>query len=128
MTAESRIASGRYQAASLIVLTLNVLGLLGLLYGTTVVAARFRQVFAALLEGRPLPFLTRLVLSIPAGVALPFFIGVMAALIYKDVRMVNKTQALVINAAALAGIVILSVLLVIALFAPLTVIITSLSK
>ena len=74
MTDESRTVPGRYQVASLIMLMLDVLGLLGLLYGTTVVAAKFRQIFADLLESRPLPALARLVLSIPARVALPFFV------------------------------------------------------
>ncbi len=128
MTDESRTVPGRYQVASLIMLMLDVLGLLGLLYGTTVVAAKFRQIFADLLESRPLPALARLVLSIPARVALPFFVGAMASLIYKEVRMGNKSRALVINAATLTAIVIMSVLLVLALFGPLTVIITSLSK
>jgi len=95
MTDESRTVPGRYQVASLIMLMLDVLGLLGLLYGTTVVAAKFRQIFADLLESRPLPVLTRLVLSIPASVALLFFVGSMAALIYKEVRMGNKSRALV---------------------------------
>ena len=55
-------------------------------------------------------------------------IAAMAALICKEERMGNKSQALVINAAALAAIVIISVLLVLALFGPLTAIITSPSK
>ena len=128
MTDESRTVPGRYQVASLIMLMLDVLGLLGLLYGTTVVAAKFRQIFADLLESRPLPALARLVLSIPARVALPFFVGAMASLIYKEVRMGNKSRALVINAATLTAIVIMSVLLVLALFGPLTVNRSGLSK
>ena len=99
-----------------------------MLYCATIVAGKFRQIFDDLLEGRALPALTRTVLSVPPIVSILFSLGAIAALFYKEVRIGNKTHTLVINTTVFAIAVFLFLVLVIALFQPLTVIITSMSK
>jgi hypothetical protein len=112
----------RHRTASLIVLGVDVIGLLFLLYCTTVAATKFRHIYDELLEGAPLPVLTRLMLSIPQ----PFFslllIGGIAGVIYKETRITNRTLTLVLNLAVLGIGVILFLVFVTAMFLPLVMI------
>ena len=121
MTEELQTGPVWHRTASVVWLTIDVLGLLWLLYCVTIVAGKFRQVFDDLLEGRALPALTRAVLSVPPIVSIVFSLGAIAALIYKEVRIGSKTQTLVINATVFAVAVFLFLVLVVALFQPLTV-------
>ena len=128
MTENPQTPRPRFRTASLIVLTLDILGLLGLLYGFTVITHKFRHIFAELLEGRSLPALTQLVLSIPVTASAVFFMGAMAALIYKELSVANKTATLLVNCAVFVLNLLLFMVLVLALFGPLVVIIGSLQK
>ena len=119
MAEVSRTPSCRYRVASLVVLTLDVVGLLLFLGCATIIAGKFRRIFTDLLEGAPLPALTQLVLSIPAAVYLVACAGAIAALIYKEVRIGSRRMTLIINAAALAVVSVVFVVLIVALFKPL---------
>ena len=120
MTETSQNARPRHRTASLIMLILAVLGLLVLLFTTTVVVPKFGKIFTDLLEGKTLPGLTQLVLSIPTAVYLVACAGAIAALIHKEVRIGNRAMTLTINAAALAVVMVLLLVLTVALFLPLT--------
>jgi hypothetical protein len=123
MTDETQTTRPHHQTASLVVVILDVIGLLGLLYCATIVAAKFRLIFADLLEGQQLPALTRIILSVPALVYALCMAGAIAGLIWKEVRLSDKSQTLLINIGALIAIIVLFVVLVAALFSPLVVMI-----
>lgn len=118
VTEESPNISRRHRINSLFLLTVDVVGLLFLLYCTTIVVTRFRLIFDDLLQGNGLPALTHLILSIPRSLYVIFFVGVIAALIYKELRISNKTRSLVINLLAFAAAVFLYIVLVVAFFLP----------
>ena len=111
----------RHRTASLNVFGLDVIGLLGLLYCTTVVVTKFRRIFDEFMGGQPLPALTSLVLSIPRPVCAVFLVAALVALIYKEVRITNKTHTLLLNLATLVVIVFLLAVFVDAMFTPLIV-------
>ena len=128
MTEESKTIHPRDQTASLIILTLDVIGLAGLLYSTTVVASKFRQIFDDLLGGQSLPALTYFVLSIPGPVYVLCIVGAIAGLVWKEQRISDKSQTLIMNLVALITVVVLFVVLVVALFSPLVTIVEALKK
>lgn len=128
MTEESRTARPRNQTASLIMLIVDVIGLGGLLYCTTVVVSKFRQIFDVLLEGKSLPTLTQILLSIPAPIYILCMVAAIAGLVWKELRIKDKSQTLLVNMVALIAVAVLFVLLVLALFCPLIITIGSLNQ
>ena len=128
MKNEPQTIPQRHRTASRILLALDVIGLLVLLYCTAIVAAKFRQIFNDLLEGQTLPALTQCVLALPKTVSIVALVAAIGGLIYKEFRINNNTRKMIINATVFAAIVILFMVFVVAMFAPLTVIITSLKK
>ena len=103
----------------MVFLVLDMIGLLWLLYCFTYVTGKFRMIFDDLLEGKGLPALTQLVLSIPRTMSVLFFVGAIAALIYKESRITNKTRTLVMNIVVLIAGIVLFMVLVVGLFMPL---------
>ena len=128
MTEEAKTIRPRHKMASLIILVLDAIGLVGLLYCTTVVASKFRQIFDDLLEGRNLPVLTHVLLSIPGPVYVLCIVGAIAGLVWKEQRISDKRQTLIMNIVALITVIVLFVVLVIALFNPLSIILETLQK
>jgi len=126
MTEESKTIRPRHQTASLIMLILDMIGLVGLLYCTTVVASKFRQIFDDLLEGRGLPTLTQVLLSIPAPIYILCIVAAIAGLVWKESRINDRSQTLIVNVVAFIAVVVLFVVLVVALFSPLIITIGSL--
>lgn len=116
-----------HRAASRILLALDVIGLVLLLYSITSIAAKFRQIFNDILEDQKLPALTQSVLSLPRTGATVIVAGAIAALIYKEVRIANNARNVMINATAFGAIVIAFVLFVVAVFTPLSGVITRIS-
>ena len=114
MTVESQTIHPRHRTASLIVLILAVIGLLCLLYGTTVVAATFRHIFEEFLEGRRLPTLTHVLLSITGPLYALCIGGAIAGLIWKESRITDNTRTLVMNIEALVVVVFLFMVWVVA--------------
>jgi len=119
MTDASPAISTRHRTASLIMLCLDVVGLLVLLFGFTIVVNKFRLIFDDLCEGRSLPALTRFFLSIPNAVSVVFFAGAIVGLVYKESHVTNKTWTLIINNVVFVAAVIVFLALVIAMFLPL---------
>ena len=128
MSEELKTIRPRHQTASLIILILDVIGLLGLLYCTTVVASKFREIFNDLLEGRSLPTLTQILLSIPGPIYLLCIVAAIAGLVWKESHINDKSLTLMMNVVVLVAVVVLFVVLVVALFSPLIIIIGSLQK
>lgn len=109
--------------ASLVVLVLDILGLLCLLFVTTVGATRFREIFADLQV--PLPVMTAAVLSVP-WFAYALLIGAaIAGLIAKERSVADRRQTRNINLIAMGVIVLCLMLFVFAMFSPLGVIIST---
>ena len=119
MTEAARPLPARHRTASVIVLTLDVIAMLSLLVCFTLIAHRFCHIFDDLLEGRALPELTRLVLAIPNTVSVLCFVGAIAALIYKESRIANKTRTLVMNIAVFVAAVFVFIFFAFAMFMPL---------
>jgi len=109
----------RHRVASMVFLVLDVIGLLCLLDCFTIVTGKFRLIFDDLLEGRNLPVLTQLILSIPRTVSFLFFVGAIAALIYKESRITDKPRTLVMNIVVFVVGIILFMVLAVGLFQPL---------
>jgi len=109
-------------------LILDVMGLGGLLYCTTVVASKFRQIFDDLLEGRGLPTLTQVLLSIPAPIYILCIVAAIAGLVWKEACIKDKSRTLLVNVVALIAVGVLFVVLVVALFSPLIITIGSLKQ
>jgi len=129
MTEELKTIRPRYQIASLIILILDVIGLVGLLGFTTVIAPKFRQMFAELLkDGQNLPTLTQGLLSIPAPVCLLSIGAAIAGLVWKESRISHKGQTLIMNVVVFITLNVLFVVGIIACFMPLLTIIESLKK
>lgn len=128
MTEESKTTRPRHQTVSLIMLILDVIGLGGLLYCTTVVASKFCQIFDDLLEGRALPTLTQVLLSIPAPIYIFCIVAAIAGLVWKESCIKDKSRTLRVNVMALIAVVVLFVVLVVALFRPLIIIIVSMKQ
>jgi len=118
MPEELKTDRPRYQIASLIILILDVIGLVGLLGCTTVIAPKFRQLFADHLEGRSLPTLTQGLLSIPARVYLLCIVVAIAGLVWKESRISNKAQTLIMNVVVLITLNVLFVVGIIACLMP----------
>ena len=87
----------RHRAASLAVLVLDVAGLLLLTFCTTFGVPRFRLIFNDLLEGRCLPPLTNAFMSVPGAAYVLLFGGLIAALVFKELYVANKTRTLAVN-------------------------------
>ncbi len=119
MTEESKTIRPRHQTVSLIMLMLDVIGLVGLLYCTTVVLSKFRQIFDDLLDGKGLPTLTQVLLSIPAPIYILCIVAAIAGLVCKESRIKDKSQTLIVNVVALITLFVLFVVLLVALFIPL---------
>ena len=119
MNEQSPPIPNRHRTASCVLLILDVIGLLLLLFFTTIVASQFEHVFSDLVGWNPLPVLTQVVLSIPRTVAIIVFGGTIGALIYKELWSSNKTRNLIINVTVLAAIVTLLVIFIFAMFLPL---------
>lgn len=128
MTEGSKTIRPRHQTASLVVLMLDIIGLAIFLCCATVIASKFREIYAELLEGRSLPALTQVLLSIPEPIYFLCIVATIAGLVWKELRVNDKSQTLIINVVALITVVVLFVILVIALFSPLIIIIASLQK
>ena len=96
-----------------------MIGLVGLLCCTTVVASAFRQKFADLLEGRSLPALTHVFLSIPGPVYVLCVVGAIVGLVWKESRISDKHRTLIMNVVAFITLGVLFGVLVVALFMPL---------
>ena len=111
------------RTASLVALVLDILGLLCLLFVTTVVAPRFRDIFADLRV--PLPVLTTTVLSVPWFVYALLIGAAIAGLISKECSIADKRQTRNINLIVMGGIVVCLMLFVFAMFSPLSVLITT---
>ena len=124
--AEARPLPSRHRLASLIVLALDMLLLLSLLYACTVTIGRFAQLFGDL--KMELPILTHLVISIPRTAAGGVLLGIMAALMYKELRIADKTRTLIMNLVVFVVGACAGMFLVIVLFCPLLAIIDSLNK
>jgi len=93
----------RHRAASLAVLVLDVAGLLLLTFCTTFGVPRFRLIFDDLLEGRCLPPLTNAFLSVPGAAYVLLFGGLIAALVFKELYVANKTRTLAVNVVVLVA-------------------------
>lgn len=119
MNEQSPPIPNRHRTASCVLLILDVIGLLLLLFFTTIVASQFEHVFSDLVGWNPLPVLTQVVLSIPRTVAIIVSGGTIGALIYKELWSSNKTRNLIINVTVLAAIVTLLVIFIFAMFLPL---------
>ena len=119
MTDASQAISTRHRTASLIMLGLDVVALLVLIFGFTIVVNKFRLIFDDLCEGRSLPALTRFFLSIPNAVSVVFFAGAIVGLVYKESHVTNKTWTLTINNVVFAAAFIVLLALCIAMFLPL---------
>lgn len=119
MNEQSPPIPNRHRTASCVLLILDVIGLLLLLFFTTIVASQFEHAFSDLVGWNPLPVLTQVVLSIPRTVAIIVFGGTIGALIYKELWSSNTTRNLIINVTVLAAIVILLVIFIFAMFLPL---------
>jgi hypothetical protein len=119
VTTDSPTVRPRHRTASLVVLGVDVIGLLFLLYCTTVAETKFRQIYDELLAREPLPVLTALVLSVPQPVYVLVLMAVLAGLIYKESRITNRTRTLVLNLAVLVVGVALFMVFVVAMFLPL---------
>jgi hypothetical protein len=112
--------------ASLVVLILDVIGVFVLTTATLYISARFQVIFKEL--NIQLPQITQLLLSIPSTVYLIIFLGVILALILKEIAIKSKPLTFAINMAALVIGIAYCVLYVTALFLPLIQIIQSLEK
>jgi len=128
MTERSKTIPPRHQIASLVVLILDVIGLAALLFCATVIVPKFREIFADLLEGQSLPTLTQVLLSIPGPICFLCILATIAGLVWKELRVNDKSQTLIINLVALITVIVLFVIWVIALFGPLITIFASLQK
>jgi len=118
----------RRRTTSHILLVVDVFGLLLLLYCTTIVTPKFRHIFNELLEGQTLPVLTQCFLSLSRTVSVVLFVGAIGALLYKESRISGEKTKLVINETVCAAIVILFIVFVAAMFMPLTVSTSVLTK
>lgn len=115
-----------WTVASLVVLILDVIGVFVLTTITLYTSARFEVIFKEL--NVPLPQITQFFLSIPATVYLIIFLGVILALILKEIAIKSKPLAFAANMVALVIGLAYCVLYVTALFLPLMQIIQSLEK
>ena len=108
----------RHRIAGLIMLTLAVFGLLVLLFVSTVVVPKFRQIFDDFQPGGKLPAVTQMILATPRSVYVLCCLAAMAMLVWKESRITSRTRALVINTAVFIIANVLLALIVYAMFLP----------
>jgi len=118
MTETSQNARPRYRIASLIMLTLALLGLLALLFTSTVVVPKFGKIFDDIQPGGNLPALTQMILSTPRAVYGLCCLVAIAMLIWKESRSTSKTRTLALNTAAFIIANVLLAVIVYAMFVP----------
>ena len=128
MSEQAQTIPNKHRTASYVVLILDVLAGLLVLFSITSLAAKFGSIFSDLLEGQPLPALTRAFLSVPKAAAAALFGAAAAVLIYKEVRCGNRTTNLIINGVVLALLMLVFMAFLVAMYLPLTEVITSLKK
>jgi len=106
----------RHRAASAAVLVLDVAGLLLLTFCTTFGVVRFRFIFDDLLEGRRLPPLTNAFLAVPGAAYVVLFGGLIAALVFKELYVANKTRTLAVNVIVFIAAALFFMAFIIAMF------------
>ena len=126
MTDGSQTVSPKDRGASQVVLVLDVIGLICLLFLTTIVAPKFRAIFADLQT--PLPAMTAAILSVPGFAYAVFIVASICGLIAKERSVANRTLTRNVNLIALVAIVVCLGLLVVAMFIPLTDLVTTMKK
>lgn len=102
---------------SLVVLVLDIIGLLGLLFVTTFVGPRFREIFTDLQA--VLPRLTAAILSIPRFAYAGLVTASIYGLIAKEYSIADRTRTRMINFIALVVIVGCIMVFTVAMFLPL---------